>query len=134
MLTRAMKDDRTIICPTQQFVPTILDDKDFLSPYPEEIKDIYNITDSRTPILFLLSVGVDPSTNIENLSRKKGKKIDSISMGEGVLEIALSIVDECRTIGYWVYIQNCYLGLDFMSKLDILIKNQDIEFNLEMRI
>ena len=55
-------------------------------------------------------------------------------MGEGVLEIALSIVDECRTIGYWVYIQNCYLGLDFMSKLDILIKNQDIEFNLEMRI
>ena len=54
MFVRAMRDDRTIICATQQFVPTVLDDKDFLNPYPEEIKDIYNITDSRTPILFLL--------------------------------------------------------------------------------
>jgi len=88
MLVKAMRDDRTIICATQQFIPTILGDKDFLNPYPEEFKDIYNITDSRTPILFLLSVGADPPTNIENLSRKKGKKIDSISMGEGVLEIA----------------------------------------------
>ena len=74
MFVRAMRDDRTIICATQQFVPCILDDKDFLNPYPEEIKDIYNITDSRTPILFLLSAGADPSTNIENLARKKGKK------------------------------------------------------------
>ena len=134
MFVRAMRDDRTIICATQQFVPTVLDDKDFLNPYPEEIKDIYNITDSRTPILFLLSAGADPSTNIENLARKKGKKIDSISMGEGVLEIALSVVDECRASGDWVYFQNCHLGLDFMSKLDILLKNQELEFNPEMRI
>ena len=43
MLVKAMRDDRTIICSTQQFVPTVLDDKDFLNPYPEEIKDICNI-------------------------------------------------------------------------------------------
>ena len=49
-------------------------------------------------------------------------------MGEGVLEIALSIVDECRASGDWVYFQNCHLGLDFMSKLDILLKNQELEF------
>ena len=134
IFVRAMRDDRTIICATQHFIPCILDDKDFLNPYPEEIKDIYNITDCRTPILFLLSAGADPSTNIENLARKKGKHIDSISMGEGVLEIALSVVDECRTTGDWVYFQNCHLGLDFMSKLDILLKNQDIDFNPDMRI
>ena len=55
-------------------------------------------------------------------------------MGEGVLEIALSVVDECRSSGDWVYFQNCHLGLDFMSKLDILLKNQELEFNPEMRI
>ena len=134
IFVRAMRDDRTIICATQQFIPCILDDKNFLDPYPEEIKDIYNITDCRTPILFLLSAGADPSTNIENLARKKGKHIESISMGEGVLEIALNVVDECRSSGDWVYFQNCHLGLDFMSKLDILLKNQDIDFNPDMRI
>ena len=134
MFVREMRDDRTIICATQQFVPTILDGKDFLNPYPKEIKDIYNITDSRTPILCLLSVGADPSTNIENIAKRKGKKIDSISMGEVVLEIALSIVDECRASGDWVYFQNCHPVLDFMSKLDILLKNQEMEFNPEIRI
>ena len=34
MFVREMRDDRTIICATQQFVPTVLDDKDFLNPYP----------------------------------------------------------------------------------------------------
>ena len=50
-----MREDRTIIAATQHFIPTILEDKDFLNPYPEEIKDIYNITNERMPILFLLS-------------------------------------------------------------------------------
>ena len=129
-----MREDRTIICATQHFIPTVLDDKDFLNPYPEEIKDIYNITNATTPILFLLSAGADPSTNIENLAKKKNKHIDSISMGEGVLEIAVSIVENCRQSGDWVYFQNCHLGLDFMSKLDIMLKNTELEWNPEMRI
>ena len=78
IFVRAMREDRTIICATQHFIPTVLDDKDFLNPYPEEIKDIYNITTATTPILFLLSAGADPSTNIENLAKKKNKHIDSI--------------------------------------------------------
>jgi dynein heavy chain len=134
IFVRAMREDRTIICATQHFIPTILDDKDFLNPYPEEIKDIYNITNATTPILFLLSAGADPSTNIENLAKKKNKHIDSISMGEGVLEIAVSIVETCRQTGDWVYFQNCHLGLDFMSKLDIMLKNTELEWNPEMRI
>ena len=134
IFVRAMREDRTIICATQHFIPTVLDDKDFLNPYPEEIKDIYNITTATTPILFLLSAGADPSTNIENLAKKKNKHIDSISMGEGVLEIAVSIVENCRQSGDWVYFQNCHLGLDFMSKLDIMLKNTELEWNPEMRI
>ena len=134
IFVRAMREDRTIIAATQHFIPTILEDKDFLNPYPEEIKDIYNITNERMPILFLLSAGADPSTNIENLAKKKNKHIDSVSMGEGQLEVAVSKVETCRTTGDWVYFQNCHLGLDFMNKLDIMLKNTEIEWNPEMRI
>ena len=134
IFVRAMREDRTIIAATQQFIPTVLEDKDFLNPYPEEIKDIYNITNEKTPILFLLSAGADPSTNIENLARKKGKHIDSVSMGEGQKEIAISKVEMCKQTGDWVYFQNCHLGLDFMTHLDIMLKDSEEEWNPEMRI
>ena len=70
-----MREDRTIIYATQNSIPTILDDKNFLNPYPEEIKDIYNITNVITAILFLISEDSDLSTNIENLTKKKNKHI-----------------------------------------------------------
>ena len=37
---RKMREDRTIICATQHFIPTFLDDKFFLNLYLKEIKDI----------------------------------------------------------------------------------------------
>ena len=55
-----MRENRIIICDSQHFIPTILEDKDFLNPYPEKIKDIYNITNATTPILFSLSTCIEP--------------------------------------------------------------------------
>ncbi len=131
---RALREDRTMIAVTQQFVPNILEDKDFLNPYVEEWKEYYNITNARTPILFLLSAGADPSSNIEILAKKKNKKIDNISMGEGQLEIALEKVELCRQSGDWVSFQNCHLGIDFMSQLDIILKEGEGDWHEEMRI
>ncbi|MCQ2817037.1 MAG: hypothetical protein MJ252_07210, partial [archaeon] len=131
---RALREDRTMMTVTTQFVPTVLEDKDFLKAYAEELKDIYNITDAKTPILFLLSAGADPSSTIELLAKKKNKKLDNVSMGEGQLEIAKEKVKMCSTTGDWVYFQNCHLGLDFMSYLDITLKESEEQWHEEMRI
>ena len=50
------------------------------------------------------------------------------------MKIASSIVDKCKSLGDCVYFQNYHLSLDFMNKLDILLKNQEFGFNPEMRI
>ena len=55
-------------------------------------------------------------------------------MSESVLEIALNVVDKCKSSGDCAYLQNYHLGFDFMSKLVILLKNQELEFNPEMKI
>ena len=132
---RALREDRTMMVATTMFVPEVLEDKDFLKPYAEELKDLYNITGAQTPILYLLSAGADPSSNIETLARKKERKLYSISMGEGQAEIAMEKVKECKVSGDWVYFQNCHLGLEFMAKLDIMLKDaEDTNWNPEMRI
>ncbi len=63
----------------------------FISKLPITILSVQNAILVITSSRFLLLI--DLSTNIENLVRKKGKKKDSISMGEAVLEISLSVVD-----------------------------------------
>ena len=134
IFVRCFRDDRTVIFATQNFIPTILDNKDFLNPYPEGMEDIYNISENRKPILYLLSAGADPSTSIEELARKRKKNINRVSMGENQEETAQTLVDIARETGEWVLLQNCHLGLIYMQHLDILLKNPDINFNNETRI
>jgi dynein heavy chain len=131
---RCFRDDRACIAACQQFVPIILDNKDFLNPFSETMDDIYNISKNRIPILYLLSAGADPSTSIEELARKRKKTINRVSMGENQEETAQTLVDYAKDSGEWVLLQNCHLGLIYMQNLDILLKNTDINFNPETRI
>ena len=122
IFVRCFRDDRSCIAACQQFVPTILDNKDFLNPFSETMEDIYNISKNRIPILYLLSAGADPSTSIEELARKKKKTINRVSMGENQEETAQTLVDFAKDSGEWVLLQNCHLGLIYMQHLDLLLK------------
>jgi len=134
IIVRCFREDRAVIYATQSFIPAILENKDFLNPYPESMEDIYNISENRIPILYLLSAGADPSTSIEELARKKKKNINRVSMGENQEETAQTLVDIAKDNGEWVLLQNCHLGLIYMQHLDILLKNPEVPFNSDTRI
>ncbi len=134
IFVRCFREDRAVIYSTQSFIPIVLENKDFLNPYPETMDDIYNITENRTPILYLLSAGADPTTSIQELAKKKKKQIKRVSMGENQEETAQALVDFAKENGEWVLLQNCHLGLIYMQHLDILLKNPEIPFNPETRI
>ena len=131
---RALRKDRTLVTAANIFIPTILEDKEFLKPYAEEISEIYTISSKRVPILFLLSAGADPTSTIENFAVKKGKKPQRVSMGEGQEKIAESFTFKGKETGEWILLQNCHLGLPFMKTLDSLLKNPDEFFHEEFRI
>ncbi|XP_041817844.1 dynein heavy chain 5, axonemal [Chelmon rostratus] len=74
-------------------------------------------SDSRTPMVCLLSMGSDPTENIERLAKNKGAPCRPISMGQGQEVHARRLLATSMTDGGWLLLQNCHLGLDFLDEL-----------------
>lgn len=73
------------------------------------------------PVVYLLSVGADPTDAIETLCRKKKQTIQIVSMGQGQEAPALKAINAASVNGSWVLLQNCELGLDLMEQLEELM-------------
>ena len=70
-------------------------------------------------MIFLLSIGADPTESIEGLARKRklpGPAV--ISMGEGQEPVAIKAMQTGAANGTWVLLQNCELGLELMQTME----------------
>jgi dynein heavy chain len=134
VIVRSMREDRTNIA-CAQFIDAQLDSK-FTAPVTDSIYDIYAESGPRKPILYLLSAGSDPTTNIDELARKKKKfPTDKVSMGEGQERVARQRNNDAFITGGWVILQNCHLGIEYMNELeDTLTKTTDIEDDFRLWI
>ncbi|XP_046353935.2 dynein axonemal heavy chain 5-like isoform X1 [Haliotis rufescens] len=72
---------------------------------------------NRSPMICFLSMGSDPTDDIERLAKQKGIKCGAISMGQGQEVHARRLLQVSMSEGRWVLLQNCHLGLDFMDEL-----------------
>ncbi|KAG9275828.1 dynein heavy chain 5, axonemal-like [Astyanax mexicanus] len=73
--------------------------------------------DKRTPMTCFLSMGSDPTENIERLAKSKGFPCRPISMGQGQEVHARRLLAQSMADGGWLLLQNCHLGLDFLDEL-----------------
>lgn len=74
-------------------------------------------SDNRTPLIGLLSMGADPSADIEGLSKKLKVEMKAISMGQGQEVHARKLITTYMATGGWALLQNCHLGIPFMDEL-----------------
>lgn len=126
-IVRSMREDRmTISC--GQFVEAMLDSR-FVAPVTDAIAEIYEESQCRKPILYLLTAGSDPTFSIDELAKKKKKyPTDKVSMGEGQEKVAREKNNAAFVTGGWVILQNSHLGIGYMCELeDVLLKTPDIE-------
>lgn len=70
-----------------------------------------------TPMICFLSMGSDPTPNIQQLARKMEIPCRSISMGQGQEVHARKLLTSAKNEGFWALCQNCHLGLDYMNEL-----------------
>jgi len=119
LLVRALRMDRCMLMSkwfvrnTKEMGPA------YVEPVTDTMESIYDGMVAQTPVIFLLSIGADPTESIEVLGRKR--KLPSpavISMGEGQEPVAIKALQTGAANGTWVLLQNCELGLELMATFE----------------
>ena len=119
LIVRSFRDDRTRLA-ANAFIGAVLGER-YVEPAPASFEEIHRVSDNKTPVILLLTPGADPTSQLEELAKKKGVKIYPVSMGEGQEPHATKSVVGGMEEGAWSLLQNCHLGLGFMNKLEELI-------------
>eukprot|EP00462_Mataza_sp_D1_P007532 CAMPEP_0175123998 /NCGR_PEP_ID=MMETSP0087-20121206/2542_1 /TAXON_ID=136419 /ORGANISM="Unknown Unknown, Strain D1" /LENGTH=4569 /DNA_ID=CAMNT_0016405727 /DNA_START=105 /DNA_END=13811 /DNA_ORIENTATION=+ len=92
--------------------------KQYTDPVPARMEDVWDVSEPFNPVILMLTPGADPTTQLEELAKKKGVLIHAVSMGEGQEPFAKKAVDLSMEEGGWALLQNCHLGLGFMRTMD----------------
>jgi len=121
-LVRCIREDRTGIA-INMFIEIVLD-KRFTAPVTDSISDIFDESTCRKPVLYLLTLGSDPTFSIDELAKKKKKfPTDKVSMGEGQEKVAAEKIKDACLVGGWVQLQNSHLGIIYMDVLEDFLTN-----------
>jgi dynein heavy chain len=87
-----------------------------------DLEATYKDSASRTPLIFVLVSGADPTQYLFNLAKAQGYELGSnlhlISLGQGQGPIAERLMDQTRAEGGWLCLQNCHLAESWLPKLD----------------
>uniref|UniRef100_A0A8C1V1B6 Dynein, axonemal, heavy chain 5 like n=1 Tax=Cyprinus carpio TaxID=7962 RepID=A0A8C1V1B6_CYPCA len=90
-------------------------------------------SDKRIPLVCFLSMGSDPTENIERLARSKGVPCRPISMGQGQEVHARRLLAQSMSDGGWLLLQNCHLGLEFLDEgLETVTTTESIHDNFRL--
>lgn len=117
IILRCFRPDR-IIFSVRKYIESNLGKNEFVQSKATQIKDIYATSTPATPILIILSQGVDPTDVIEKYSEELGVEIDSISLGKGQSQKALKFLQKGAEDGKWCFLSNCHLSVGLLPELE----------------
>jgi dynein heavy chain len=88
------------------------------------------------PLVFILSPGADPGSDIQHLGDElgfSGAKLKLCALGQGQGPVAEGMLDVGSKKGDWVLLQNCHLLASWLKRLEKILdltKNPHTEFRL----
>ncbi|XP_035999780.1 dynein heavy chain 8, axonemal [Fundulus heteroclitus] len=115
LLIRSWCPDRTLAQAIKYVDKSI--GSQFAEPVILNLHGTWEESDTRTPLICFLSMGSDPTDQIEALAKNLELECRAISMGQGQEVHARKLLKTSMTEGGWVLLQNCHLGLEFMDEL-----------------
>jgi len=116
LLIRALREDRMIVA-AYEFIRQTLGDV-YTDTIPVDLEAIWKSSKNSSPLVCLLSPGSDPTSMIESLAKKQKTELTFISMGQGQEDPASELISSGFENGNWVLLQNCHLGLKFMTTIE----------------
>jgi dynein heavy chain len=96
---------------------------DYVQVKPISMDTVFSETNSKTPVIFILSQGADPTSMIQRLAKDQNftDKLEIISLGKGQGERAKKCIEKSMRDGKWVLLQNCHLAKSWMPELERMI-------------
>jgi len=131
-LVRSMREDRTLLA-SNQFIREVLGEE-YVQPVTDQIKDIYEESKTNKPVLYLLSLGADPTGPIDEFAKKKKQSPMKVSMGEEQEILAIKLIEQGFISGKWVVLNNCHLSLEFMATMEDLLNPTDKVVDEDFRL
>jgi dynein heavy chain len=126
ILLRVFRPDRLPFA-LVDYIKTSLGEE-FILQSPFSMEKTYEFTTAKTPVLFILYPGVDPTTWVEDYGRQShGIKEENglfinISMGQGQENRANEMIKKMSSIGGWIFLQNIHLMQSWLPYLDETIE------------
>lgn len=96
----------------------------FVEPPVLDLKSAFEESLPQTPLIFVLSPGVDPTASLILLAEqaKMSSRLSSLSLGQGQAPVATQMLTDGVKEGNWVFLANCHLSLSWMPALDKMIE------------
>ena len=121
IIVRCLRPDR-IVFATTLFIVNNLGAK-FTEPPVLDLNNVLADSMPTTPLIFVLSPGVDPTNQLLQLSEQKGVTFTTIALGQGQSPHALRLIDNGVKDGHWVLLANCHLMMSWLNELDKIIES-----------
>lgn len=121
ILVRVFREEKLLLA-VQNFVGKVMGPRFAESP-AAKMEDIYRDMDNKTPCIFILSTGADPTGMLLRFAREKGyaDKLSLVSLGQGQGPYATELIDKGTKSGNWVLLQNCMLAKSWMPSLEKIV-------------
>eukprot|EP00764_Aduncisulcus_paluster_P008088 gnl/Carplike_NY0171/2637_a3544_383.p1 GENE.gnl/Carplike_NY0171/2637_a3544_383~~gnl/Carplike_NY0171/2637_a3544_383.p1 ORF type:complete len:1624 (-),score=590.72 gnl/Carplike_NY0171/2637_a3544_383:137-4699(-) len=99
----------------------------YVDPPPFQLSKRYQDSSPTTPLLFILSTGADPRSDLDALAKdmRMSSKLRSISLGQGQGPAAKAMVEEGASRGQWVLLMNVHLATSWMVELERLVESMN---------
>ena len=134
-LLRCFRVDRVFVA-VSAFVQKYLGDH-FVEPPVIDYSNIFAQSTPFSPIVFILSPGADPATEVFRLGANlgfAGNKVRFLALGEGQEEEAQQLIETGAVRGQWVILQNCHLLTKWLKTLEKLIETNMEKAHKDFRL
>ena len=121
VILRCVRPDRLTQAVTSYVTENI--GRQFVEPPPFDLDAVFKNSAPRTPLIFILSPGVDPAHGIQTLCKERDLSLEQCALGQGQAPIATRMLNDGVKHGGWVYLANCHLSISWMPALEKLIDN-----------
>jgi len=98
---------------------------EYVSPPVLDFMSIFKDSQPTVPVIFVLSPGADPATDIFKLAGKlgmSGPKMKYMALGQGQGPVAASMLEMGASRGHWVLLQNCHLLPSWLKTLEKILE------------